>query len=94
MQLFRDVMDECGFMDLGYMGSPFTWQKHFANGHSIWERLDRGLATNKWLMKFSGTRAHHLTSDSSNHCSLWIVPNSLEVVSSTKPFFFLKRCGS
>ena len=88
MQLFKDVMDECEFMDLGYVGSPFAWQKHFAEGHSIWERLDQGLATNKWLMKFSGTRVHHLTSDSLDHCPFWIVPNGLEVLSSTKPFHF------
>ena len=81
-------MNECGFMDLGYVGSPFTWQRHFADGHSIWERLDRGLATNEWLMKFTGTQVHHLTSDSSDHCPPWIFPNSLEVVSSMKPFRF------
>ena len=35
MQLFKDVLDECGFMDLGFVGSQFTWSKHFADGHSI-----------------------------------------------------------
>ena len=47
MQLFRDVIDECGFMNLGFAGSQFTWKKHFSNGHSVWERLDRGLANNE-----------------------------------------------
>ena len=42
MQLFRDVLDKCGFLDLGFEGNRFTWSKHFADGHSIWERLDRG----------------------------------------------------
>ena len=28
MQLFRDVLDECGFMDLGFKGFPFTRSKH------------------------------------------------------------------
>ena len=32
MQLFRDAIDKCGFIDLGYLGSKFTWRKHFANG--------------------------------------------------------------
>ena len=45
MQLFRDALDECGFIDLGYLGSKFTWRKHFANGQSIWERLDGALCT-------------------------------------------------
>lgn len=25
MQLFRDVIDECGFIDLDFIGSQFTW---------------------------------------------------------------------
>ena len=43
MQLFQEVIDECGFMDLGYVGSKFTWARHFENGNLIWQRLDRGL---------------------------------------------------
>ena len=79
MQLFRDVLDECGFIDLGYVGSPFTWQKHFANGHSIWERLDRGMANNEWFLKFAGTKIYHLSSNNLDHCPLWIIPDVLEV---------------
>ena len=45
MQLFREVIDECGFLDLGFEGPKYTWSKHFENGSSIWERLDRCLAT-------------------------------------------------
>ena len=60
MQLFRDVVDECGFMDFGFVGSKFTWARPFDDGHSVRIRLDRCLATNSWLHKFSGTRIHHL----------------------------------
>ena len=45
MQLFREVIDECGFLDLGFEGPKYTWSKRFENGSSIWERLDRCLAT-------------------------------------------------
>ena len=79
MQLFRDVLDKCGFIDLGYVGSPFTWQKHFANGHSIWERLDRGMANNEWFLKFAGTKIYHRSSNNLDHCPLWIIPDVLEV---------------
>ena len=54
MQLFQDIIDECGFPDLGFTGSQFTWSKHFEDGRSIWERLDRGLANNSWFLKFLG----------------------------------------
>ena len=60
MQLFRDVLDECRFLDLGFVGSRFTWSKHFADDHSIWERLDRGVANANWFLKFLGTNVHHL----------------------------------
>ena len=36
MQQFREVIDECGFMDVGFEGSKYTWSKHFGNGISIW----------------------------------------------------------
>ena len=55
---------------------------------TIRERLDRGLATNVWLTRFASTRVHHLTLDSSDHYSLWIVPECLEIPNSTKPFKF------
>ena len=37
MQQFQDVIDKCGFIDLGFKGSKFTWSKHFTDGQSIWE---------------------------------------------------------
>ena len=88
MQLFRDVIDECGFMDLGFTGVQFTWKKHFFDGHSVWERLDRGLATREWMLKFAGTRVHHLPSFTSDHNPLWIVSRDLIFSNTTKPFRF------
>jgi len=40
MQIFREVLDECEFMDLGFKGFPYTWSKHYHSGVSIWEKLD------------------------------------------------------
>ena len=70
MQIFRDVINECGFLDLGFIRPQFTWQKHFADGHSIWERLDWAFANNDWFLRFTRTREHHLNANSSNHCPL------------------------
>ena len=97
MQLFRDVIDECGFLDLEYMDDQFTWRKHFTDGHSLWERLDRGLANHDWFMKFSSSKVHHLHSDSSDHSPLWITLDGLDIPSFSKPFRFeemwLSNCG-
>lgn len=50
--------------------------------------MDRGVATNDWLIKFSRTRIHHLSSDSSDHCPLCKVLDGLVVARATNPFRF------
>ena len=35
MQIFRKVLDEYGFIDIGFKGSPFTWSKHYNSEVSI-----------------------------------------------------------
>ena len=36
MQVFRDILDECGFVDLGFVGNKFTWCKNDSNGCTVW----------------------------------------------------------
>ena len=86
MQQFREVIDECGFMDLGFKGSKFTWSKHFENGVSIWERLDRCLVNNSWFMKFGGSRVFHLSYNSSDHVPILISLSGVNLP--TRKFFF------
>ena len=88
MQRFREALDACSFMDLGYLGSPFTWQRHFRDGHSVWERLDRALANAGWVLMFGGSKIHHLQCTTSDHSPLWIMPDGIEPPRSTKPFRF------
>ncbi|KAL0006672.1 hypothetical protein SO802_008174 [Lithocarpus litseifolius] len=88
MQMFREVIDECGFMDLGYVGPKYTWSRHFENGSSIWERLDRCLATSSWFLKFPGSKVYHLRCDSSDHIPLHIVLSDLVVPKRKKLFRF------
>lgn len=35
MQFFRDVIDECDFLNLGFVDPQFTWSKHYAARHSV-----------------------------------------------------------
>ena len=65
MQLFWDALHKCGFINLGYL--EFTWRKHFANGQSIQERLDRALCTNDWQQQFGATKVFHLNSSTCDH---------------------------
>lgn len=77
MQLFHKVLGECGFMDMGFVGSLFTWHKHYPN-YTVWERLDRAVATNQWFAKFLETKIHHLDMTTLNHKALWMVPKVME----------------
>ncbi|XP_075674998.1 uncharacterized protein LOC142644227 [Castanea sativa] len=88
MQQFRDVVDECGFLDLGFVGTCFTWSKDFDDGHSISKRLDRGLANNPWFMKFPGSFVHHLHCISSDNCPLLISLSRLDPPPCQRSFKF------
>ena len=84
MQAFREVLDECGFIDLGFVGSEFTWHKHFA-GNTVWEHLDRAVAMSDWLSLFPDTKIYHLEADASDHRPILIVPNGMDC-SQQRPF--------
>ena len=44
LNAFRDCIDFCGLMDLGFHGPKFTWtNKNLIWHHNIKERLNRGL---------------------------------------------------
>lgn len=75
-------------MDLGFKGFLFTWSKHYRTGVSIWERLDRAVATAEWFSNFSSTRVHHLDNTTSDHKLLWIEQAGLEFQQKKKPFHF------
>ena len=68
------------------MGSKFTWHKHF-NNFTIWERLDRAMATNEWFSLFSNTQVHHIDVTTSNHKPLLINPDGMES-KQQRPFRF------
>ena len=66
MQMFREVLDHCGFVDLGYSGPYFTWHG-WRRGELIWERLDRGVANYDWVSSFPTARIQHLHYYTSDH---------------------------
>ena len=71
MLAFRNVLDECGLMDLGFVGDKFTWKGKRAGG-LVLERLDRALASNGWFALNPGTKVRHLNSFSSDHKAMVI----------------------
>lgn len=70
MDGFRNIVNFCGFSDLGYCGIDFTWCNMQDGEDRIQLRLDRALATQEWIVKFSGMRVFHLVDSTSDHCAL------------------------
>uniref|UniRef100_A0A7N2N3A5 Reverse transcriptase zinc-binding domain-containing protein n=1 Tax=Quercus lobata TaxID=97700 RepID=A0A7N2N3A5_QUELO len=73
MVAFREALDFCGFRDLGYVGSPFTWCNNQFNVAVTWIRLDRGMATTSWIEMFPSAHMHHIEGSLSDHTPLWMV---------------------
>ena len=48
LERFRQVINYCGFHDLGFVGPPFTWSKSYRTEGCLRIRLDRALANNEW----------------------------------------------
>ena len=85
---FRNCIDICGLIDLGFHGPRFTW----TNKSPVWqttikERLDRGLGNAEWLMLFPSTQIHHLPRVKSDYCPILVDTNPFERYPS-KPFRF------
>ena len=75
MSQFRQVVDDCGFMDLGFTGPAYTWCNNQTGYSRVLERLDRSLATTDWLLRFPNCHVHHLHIVFSDHSLLWMELN-------------------
>ena len=86
MVAFRDVVDECGLVDLGYVGHKITWRGK-RQGRLVLERLDRAFATASWLSLNPATQVNHVRANSSDHNPILIKPEGIPP-SKIKPFRF------
>ena len=64
---FREMVDVCGFCDLGFEGRNWTFQKRVTGGSFCRVRLDRGLAMGDWCSCFPNASVRHLTAAASDH---------------------------
>lgn len=60
-------MSECGLIDIGFSGHPFTWTNRRYGKDFICVRLDRALANLEWNNQFPEAKLYHLTSCYSDH---------------------------
>lgn len=76
----RNTLEMCGLMDLGYEGYPFTWTNGRKNEENIQVRLDRCLAKEGFINRFSPIQVSHLGRYGSDHA---VIQLQVEVNSSS-----------
>jgi hypothetical protein len=52
MAAFRDVLDLCGLQDVGFTGTPWTYDNKKPGPRNVKVRLDRGVASQSWFDRF------------------------------------------
>jgi hypothetical protein len=65
---FRNCLNVCNMIDLGFSGPKFTWSNCHDMNFLIMERLDRVLANPDWWILFPEASVTHLTRTHSDHC--------------------------
>ena len=75
MDGFHEVVNLCGFQDLGYFGPKFTWCNLQERSNRVHLKLDRAFANSDWLNMFGDVKVQHQVESTSDHCILRI-PNS------------------
>lgn len=86
--LFKDCLDACNMVDLGFPGPRFTWSSRRGFQNLIQERLDRYFVNPEWCTLYPNARVSHLTRVHSDHCPILL---EFEPGASTKlnrPFKF------
>ena len=90
LNAFRDCINSCGLMNLGFHGPKFTWTYKNPIWHqNIKERLDRGLGNTEWNILFPRSEIHHLPRTKSDHCPI-LLESEPPTYKLKKPYKFEK----
>lgn len=72
MQAFRDVLQTCQLVDLGFSGVPHTYDNKRQGSANVKVRLDRALADESWRDIFTNAQVVHLISPCSDHSPILV----------------------
>lgn len=86
--LFRDCLNYCDMLDLGFTGPKFTWTNVREIGGLIQERLDRACGNQSWVIKYPAATVLHLPRTGSDHCPVLLTTSPQNYTGHTKPFRF------
>jgi hypothetical protein len=84
MQGFRETVDICNLIDLGYKGHFWTWERRVTGGTYTRVRLDQALGSTEWSAQFPLACVTHIDTVTLDHSALMIQLSEEEIT---------RRCG-
>ena len=85
---FKDCLDYCNMIDMGFTGPQFTWTNRRNINTLVQERIDRFFANPSWCAAHPDAKVTHLTRCVSDHCPVLLEPNSSNGIRLPRPFRF------
>jgi hypothetical protein len=83
MEDFRDCLADCGLVDLGFSGYPYTWDNKRDGAENVQVRLDRATCNESFIDLFPGTTVEHVMTEDSDHQALLI--RAMETAPTRRP---------
>ncbi|XP_050264114.1 uncharacterized protein LOC126708367 [Quercus robur] len=68
--LFKECLDKCNMIDIGFLGPRFTWTNKREVQALIQERIDSVFVNPNWCLLYPEARVVHLTRCHSDHCPI------------------------
>ena len=72
MVAFRDMLEVCELVDLGFTGLPVTYDNRRGRSSNVKVRLDRAVATNDWPNLFAFVVVEQIPSPCSDHLAVFL----------------------
>ncbi|KAM0911064.1 hypothetical protein ACQ4PT_013724 [Festuca glaucescens] len=72
MALFRDCLDTCGLMDLGFSGPKFTWSNRQCAEDHVKVRLDRAVDNEAFINSYDDCQVENIITTTSEHLAIYI----------------------
>ncbi|XP_019161139.1 PREDICTED: uncharacterized protein LOC109157755 [Ipomoea nil] len=85
---FTEALHDCSLVDLGMLGSRFTWERGRGTDRWVEERLDRVVATMEWLDLYEGAEVHNIITLESDHNALMLQLEPRPLQHNAKTFRF------
>lgn len=85
---FKECLDFCRMIDLGFSGARYTWSNRRLVTNLIQERLDRVFATPEWNELYPKVSIQHLEKVHSDHCLVLLSLHKPPSIYFPRPFRF------